>query len=90
MILYGQHVSKSKNETVHWSAKVDTVTGRKYLTGDYDGELSEDSISEQFVSDDGQVFDICQECYSHIIVKGRCMGKAKKKCYLGTSLDWKE
>jgi hypothetical protein len=89
MILKGHHVSKSKTETVHWSAEVDTETGRKRLTGDYDGELEDESISEQFVSEDGlHVYDVCQECYSHIKINGKCVGKKNKQCYLGVSMDW--
>lgn len=89
MIIKGQRVSKSKTETVHWSAEVDTETGRNRLTGDYDGELSDVSISEQFVSDDGKiVYDVCPECYSHIKVNGKCVGKAKRQCFLGVSGTW--
>lgn len=85
MILKGHHVSKSKTETVRWPAEVDTETGRKRLTG-VDEELQELSISEQFISNDGQVFDVCQECFCHIMIDGTCAGKKKKQCYLGTSL----
>lgn len=87
MILKGHHVSKSKTETVRWPAELDTETGRKILTGE-DDELQDESISEQFVSEDEQVFDVCQECYSHIKIDGKCVGKKKNQCYLGVSLDW--
>ena len=87
MILKGHHVSKSKTETVRWPAEVDTETGRKFLTGE-DDELQDESISEQFVSEDGQVFEVCQECYSHIKIDGVCVGEKTNQCYMGVSLDW--